>query len=149
MSLASYTPETRAVPLGSDKSFVVSGLSLAHVEILIRTHLADIEALFDLFTQGGGNFEPEDLKRLSISLATNAPGFVANLIALAANETDATENAARLPFPIQLQALSEIMELTFTEVGGVKKFMEAVASLLGSVSGKVPTKLKKAMENLG
>lgn len=146
MSLASYTPESRGVEIGGVVKFHVTGLSLSHVEILIRTHLDDIEALFDLFMNEGGNFESDDLKRLGISLATNAPGFVANVIALAAGEQDATENAARLPLGTQLSTVSDVMELTFMEVGGIKKFMETVAGLLKSIRGKVPPKLKKAME---
>lgn len=145
MSLASYTPETRDLKAGDKVICQVTGLSLSHIEILIRTHLEDIEALFDLFMTGGGNFENDDLKKLGVSLATNAPGFVANVIALASGEKDAQAGAARLPMPVQLQAMSDIMELTFTEVGGIKKFMETVASLLGSVRGKMP-QLRKAAE---
>jgi len=143
MSLASYTPETREVPLGRGNTFSVSGLSLQHIEILVRTHLEDIEALFDLIADGAGNFEPDDLKKLAISLATRAPGFVANVIALAAGEHDATANAARLPMPVQIQAIHDIGELTFTEVGGIKKFMETVAALLGTMSATMPKKLSK------
>jgi len=138
MSLASFTPEARDLKVGDKVICRVTGLSLSHIEIIVRTHLDDIEALFELFMNGGGNFENDDLKKLAVSLATSAPGFVANVIALASGENDATENAAKLPMPVQLQAMSDIMELTFTEVGGIKKFMETVASLLGNVRGKMP-----------
>lgn len=138
MSLASYTPEARDLKVGDKVVCRVTGLSLTHIEILVRAHLEDIEALFELFMSGGGNFGNDDLKTLGVSLVTNAPGFVANVIALASGEEDATAGAARLPMPAQLQAMSDIMELTFTEVGGIKKFMETVATLLGSVRAKAP-----------
>lgn len=144
MSLATYTPPSRAVSLGGDNSFTVTGLSLQSIEILVRTHLPDIEELFELF-MSGGNFTNDDLKRLALTLATRAPGFTANLIALAAGETDATENAARLPFPVQLQALADIAELTFAEVGGIKKFVETVAGLLSSMKIKVPPQVTEAV----
>lgn len=140
MPLADYTPETRAIPLASGKSFNVSGLSLSHLEILVRTHLPDIKELFSLF-ESGGNFDADGIKALCLTLATRAPGFVANVIALAAGETDATDKAARLPFPTQLLALTEIFEITFTEVGGIKKFMETVAALLSGMNLTVPSKL--------
>lgn len=148
MKLASYTPPSAEVPIGSGNSITVNGLSLESIEILVRTHLPDIEELFDLFVDGG-NFGQDDIKRLSITLATRAPGFTANVIALGAGEADATENAAKLPFPVQLQALSEIGRLTFAEVGGVKKFMETVAGLLTGMNLKMPQQVTKAMEKIG
>lgn len=147
MSLANYTPPSRTVSLGGDNSFNVNGLSLQSIEILVRTHLPDVEELFELFMDGG-NFTTDDLKRLALTLATRAPGFTANVIALGAGETDATENAARLPFPIQLQALAEIAELTFAEVGGIKKFVETVAGLLSSMKIKVPPKVTEAVDRM-
>lgn len=147
MSLANYTPPSRTVSLGGDNSFNVSGLSLQSIEILVRTHLPDVEELFELFMDGG-NFTTDDLNRLALTLATRAPGFTANVIALGAGETDATANAARLPFPIQLQALAEIAELTFAEVGGIKKFVETVAGLLSSMKIKVPPKVTEAVDRM-
>ena len=147
MSLANYTPPSRTVSLGGDNSFNVNGLSLQSIEILVRTHLPDVEELFELFMDGG-NFTTDDLKRLALTLATRAPGFTANVIALGAGERDATANAARLPFPIQLQALAEIAELTFAEVGGIKKFVETVAGLLSSMKIKVPPKVTEAVDRM-
>lgn len=140
MPLASYTPKSHTIPLGDDNSFNVTGLSLTHLTIIVETHLEDAEALWDLFSQGG-DFTDDDLKRLGLSLATNAPGFVANMIALASGEVNAQLGAARLPFPIQLEATAKIMELTFSEVGGIKKFMETVAGLLSSLKMQRPTAL--------
>lgn len=147
MSLANYTPPSRTISLGGDNSFLVTGLSLQSIEILVRTHLPDVEELFELFMEGG-NFTNDDLKRLALTLATRAPGFTANVIALGAGESDATENAARLPFPVQLQALAEIAELTFAEVGGIKKFVETVAGLLSSMKIKVPPKVTEAVSQM-
>jgi len=148
MTLASYTPPSAKVPIGSDKTIIVTGLSLQAIEILIRTHLPDIEELFDLFVDGG-NLGQDDIKKLAVTLATRAPGFTANVIALAAGEPDATANAAKLPFPVQLHALSDIGRLTFAEVGGVKKFMETVAGLLTAMNMKVPQQITGAMGKIG
>ncbi len=128
MSLAGYTPETRTVPLGGDRSFAVQGLSLNHVSVLVREHFPDLDAIVELF-QNFDKLTPDQFQPLALSLISQAPGFVANVIALAAGEGDASD-AAKLPAPIQLLALQHIGELTFTEVGGVGKAWEIVATLL-------------------
>jgi hypothetical protein len=127
MPLAGYQPEQREISLAND-SFHVRGLSLNDVAVLMREHFPDLEAVFDLF-QGAEKMQPEQWEGLALSVISNAPGFAANVIALAAGEGSA-EDAARLPAPVQLKALTQVGELTFTEVGGVGKAWEIVAGLL-------------------
>lgn len=134
MSLADYQPEQRVIPIGKT-SFLVTGLSLGHITSLIRTHLDDLDALYDIGSKVIGNkvdVTEQDLTKIAAAVAEQAPGFVANLIALAAGEynAQAINNAHSLPFPTQVKALIEIAELTFAEVGGVKKGLELVAGLL-------------------
>lgn len=133
MALAGYQPEHRSVAAGAT-TFNVRGLSLNDAAVLIREHFPDIDALFDLFN-GVENMETEQLQQLAVVLTTNAPGFVANVIALAAGEGSASD-AEKLPASVQLQALFDIGELTFTEVGGVKKSMEVIAALLTKMNLK-------------
>lgn len=130
MGLAGYQPEVREFPLqGGRHTFSVRGLSLSDLAVLIRTHLPDLEGLFEVFQKGGG-LDDVDVLSLATSLAAEAPGFTANVIALAAGEVDATNSAAALPFPVQVEALVAIGDLTFKEVGGVKKSLEMVTTLL-------------------
>lgn len=133
MALAGFQPEHRTVVAGAT-SFNVTGLSLNHAAVLIRTHFPDIDALFDLFN-GVETMNNEQLQEMAVVLMTNAPGFVANVIALAAGEGNASD-AERLPASVQLQALFDIGELTFTEVGGVKKSLEVIVALLGKMNVK-------------
>lgn len=140
MGLADYQPETRVIELKGG-SFVVKGLSLVEFTTLVRYHLPDLEAIFDLVTsavEGKVDLTEEDLTKIAISLSEQAPGLVANLIALSAGEADekGIASAARLPFPVQIKTLISIAELTFDEVGGVKKAWESVAGLL---KNKLPT----------
>lgn len=126
MPLAGYQPPTRTVKIDEHNSFDVRGLGFNDVAVLIREHFPDLEALAGLFV----NEEPlemDNLMPLAQSLISNAPGFVANVIALAAGEGDASD-AERLPASVQLQALFDIGDLTFTEVGSVKKAMGLVAA---------------------
>jgi hypothetical protein len=127
MPLAGYQPEQREISLANG-SFHVRGLSLPDVAVLMREHFPDLEAVFDLF-QGSEKMQPEQWEGLALSVISNAPGFAANVIALAAGEGSA-EDAARLPAPVQLKTLMEIGHLTFVDVGGPGKAWEIVAGLL-------------------
>lgn len=134
MGLADYQPETRVIPFKGG-SFTVKGLSLNEFTTLIRYHLPDVEAIFDLGSQvmaGKTDLTENDLRTLAIAFAEQAPGFVSNLIALATGDTSeaAIKAAGTLTFPTQVKALVDIAELTFDEVGGIKKAMESVAGLL-------------------
>jgi len=134
MALADYQPEVRVIQLAKT-SFTVRGLSLTDVTTLIREHLPDLESLVDIAGEvvpDINNVTHDDLGRIAISLAEQAPGFVANLIALAADATDekSVSAALKLPFPVQVKALVEIADVTFAEVGGVKKAVESIAGLM-------------------
>lgn len=134
MSLAQYQPPSRDVPLG-DTTLHLEGLSLEHVAILVREHLPDLEALFEVFTNAGVK-DAEDFKKVAFALVTQAPGFAANLIALSAGEPDAAENAMRIPAPTQVDLILAIGDLTFVEVGGVKKALGTIAGLLSAMNLK-------------
>ena len=134
MSLADYQPETRVIPFKGG-SFAVRGLTLNDFTSLVRTHMPDLEAIFDLGSNvigGKSDLDDGDLTKLIIAFTEQAPGLVANLICLTAGETDekAVANASILPFPTQAKALFEIADMTFAEVGGIKNAVESVAGLL-------------------
>jgi hypothetical protein len=143
MPLAGYQPETRTVQIGPQNTMVVRGISLTDLATLIREHMPDMDAVFDLF-KSVDTMKVEDLQPLILTVVTQAPGLAANVIALAAGEGDASD-AAKLPMPVQVAALLDIGSLTFTEVGGVGKFMEMVAALLKTTTmSKVLTSAKVA-----
>jgi len=133
MSLADYQPETRVIPFKGG-SFEVRGITLNDFTSLVRTHMPDLDAVFELGTNVlGGKVELNDgdLTSLAIALSEQAPGLVANVILLASGESGdkAMAAAANLPMPTQVKALFEIADITFSEVGGVKNAVESVAGL--------------------
>lgn len=128
MALSNYTPESRVVQLKGG-SFTIEGLSLEHVSVLVREHLPDLEALFNLFQQSEAVTDA-DFTKIAMSVVSQAPGFAANVIALASSEPNAAPQAAKLPFPVQVDLIVQIGDLTFSEVGGVKKSVELVVALL-------------------
>ena len=137
MSLTGYQPETRDIQIGGGESFQVKGLSLVPIAVLVREHFPDLDAIFDLF-QSADNLEPEKFQPIALSVISQAPGLAANVIALAAGEGSA-QDAERLPLHAQLAALLAIGELTFSEVGSVKKTVETIATLLKNLRNQNPT----------
>lgn len=146
MGLNNYTPKRHAFDLEGG-SFTVRGLSLEDVSRLIATHLPDLEALYDLFVSGKINSSTdEQFENLIKTLVVEAPGFAANVIALASDEPDSAKQAALLPFPVQIEAITKIGDMTFTDVGGLGKGMETIAALLRKAN---LTKLPKPMTKAG
>lgn len=133
MPLVEYTPPRRAITANEGQVLgEVQGLSLEHVAVLVREHLPDLEAVADLFQQGGGveAFSVQDWKKLALPFITQAPGLVANVIAVAANEPKAAPTVQSWPMSMQLRALVDIFDLSFAEIGEVKKAVELVVALL-------------------
>lgn len=144
MGLKNYTPVRHELSIGGGETISVRGLALNDISRLISHHLPDIEALFDLFASGAP-VNDQQMQTLIMGVISDAPGFAANLIALAADEPDAAPNAELIPFPVQVDLLMKIADLTFREVGGVKKGMESIAALLNldRIKKALP-KMKKA-----
>jgi len=143
MSFASYKKPQRKFPLGSGKgqsAVTLSGLSLADIGVLLHTHFDDIEALFDLFF-AGKEITDDHFKAIAPVLIMQAPGLVANIIATAAGVPEEAPMVEKLSGPLQIEMFITVGDLTFTEVGGVKKFLESVSGLLQAVK---MTRQKKA-----
>lgn len=136
MALADYQKQTRTFELKGG-SFTVEGLSFDKFAKLIREHLTDIEAVINLVdsaNSGNLDFNEADVEKIVIAIAEEAPGLVANVIALSSGEDDpkAVIAASTLPLPVQISVIMEVVNLTFSEVGGIKKALETITSLLKS-----------------
>lgn len=131
MALRAYTPERREVKAEGQVLGEVRGLSLEAIGVLVREHMPDLEAIVDLFDQkdGAKALGAQDWMTLALPLVTQAPGLVANVIALAGEEPQAAPDVMGWPASAQLSALVNIFQLTFSEIGEVKKAWEIVAAL--------------------
>lgn len=138
MGLASYKPAHHEVTIEGG-SFTVKGLSLEAISYLVQYHMPDLEAIFEMF-QSVGNLDDENMRPFVTALVQNAPGLVANVIAVAADEPDNAKEAAMLPAPVQIDTLLKIGDLTFKDIG-LKKSLETVAALLSKAKPEI-TKLK-------
>lgn len=135
MALSDYTPESREVIVKGKALFSVEGLSLGGLEQLVRTHMPDLESVFDIIILGEkpGQTLTASLVAIATGIVSRAPGLASNIIAVACTEPTTEElvkQARRLPFPVQVDALIKIGELTFEENGGVKKSLESLVTLL-------------------
>ena len=133
MGLKSYRPPKADIPLPGGDSFAVRGVSLADVMALTETHGRTLAEMYNHF-QGQEGFELDDVGAVSQSLVAVAPDLAAAIIAMASGEADATEEAAALPFPVQVEALESIGRLTF-ETSSPKKLLEIAIRTLQNTTG--------------
>lgn len=140
MGLADYKPLTRDFVLKGG-SFSVEGLSLEMLSSLVRTHLSDLERLFELtgsVLKGKTEIDESNLEEVALVLAKELPALVSSVIAHASGDTSeaAVAAAAKLPFPVQVDVITAIGSLTFEEVGGIKKFVELIKTLVTKAQNK-------------
>lgn len=133
MALPDYKPASHAMQL-KDAPFSVRGLSLVDVTYLVNNHLPQLEKISDLYEKHQGNiFTDEAMKTLVLRLLTDLPKVAAEIIACAADEPGEGLRVTQWPAPTQIEALFAIARLTFEEVGGVKKFIESLSSIMGDL----------------
>jgi hypothetical protein len=146
MSFAHYKAPKRVFPM-SDKegqSVTLTGLSLVAIASLLEEHIDDLESLWSL-AFSGRSISVNDYDTLAPILMTHAPGLVANIIALAAGLPEEAPLVEKMSAPRQIEMLIAIGDLTFEEVGGVKKCMEMVSGLMKNMMGQTAT-VKKTVK---
>lgn len=133
MSLADFQIFTETVPFRGG-SVTVRGLALDDITVLLHNKLADLDDLMALY---GDHVDDRvaitATAQYAIGLVRRSPDLVATIIALAADEPEMESRARRLPLPVQVNIIERIVELTFVEAGGVKKFVESLMQLLTKV----------------
>lgn len=158
----------KVVQVSDSEGFAVRGLSPYQIVALYRRHTGELEPLFQRVMSSAaekGEAQAADIEAIVLSLASDAPIILAEIIALGSggdpadmrNATitdpgsgqpvtlasfDAAVTLARhLPFPTQTDALSKIGELTFTSDMPPGKFFALAATLAAKVTS--------AMQGLG
>jgi len=151
MGLKDYTPATETIQLPGDDSFVVRGLALRDISALLQLHYDTAEKLFDKYVTAEATSialaaSPDvevpafaasigGTRAVIMDALKTAPRMIADLIACAADEPDATENILRLPTGIQVSAVEGIIRLTLEAEGGLEKMLETVTKLTTSLAG--------------
>jgi hypothetical protein len=99
------------------------------LQLLLTQHGGLIESALRLY----GETNTTDEKAFGTVLLATLPDLCAEIIAIASDEPDLADKAKRLPAPTQLNALSQIFEITFVEPGSVTRFFGQLASLLQQI----------------
>lgn len=132
MALSDFTPERITVEYKGKPLMKVRGLNLDDVSLLVQTHLADLQRLYELVQDGSQNlFERLNADGFVIKLIGDMPVLAANLIAIAADEPENFAQARTLPLPLQVMVVRTIVSLTFEDFGGPKAFVALVRELAG------------------
>lgn len=145
MAIKDFYVESREIICGKT-SFKVEGISFDHLVKLFTEARDDMLGAMDLYD---GLAESGEVNTMQLAMAAidKFPNLVAKLIAVAANEPGTEETVRAMPFPVQVDALVAIGELTFTEVEALKKFLGHLALMMegakkltqtGSPSGTDP-----------
>lgn len=146
MTLDEYQPETKDIVFKSRKDevkFTVRGLNLDDFTHLVRLHLDDLQALRELYDRMKVDvYTRANMDKFVYAMLASAPGLAAEIISLAANDAEHADNYRKLPLPISVQALAEVVRLTLEEVGGLNPLMESLAAVLQNV---VPPQMLAAL----
>lgn len=135
MSLSDYVQARSAIEYKGKTLVEVRGLGTEDVMILIAGHLGELQGLYAMLEPGTRKLLPkaEDIERIIFDVITNAPGTAAKMIALASDEPNNDEAAKRLPMPLQMKILIEVVRLTFEDVGGPLAFAGMLDQALSTI----------------
>lgn len=143
MALKNYVAKRETIPVG-DEPVSIRGLRVSDISVLLEAHKAELFMVYELYN-GAGDAPTEESRnsRVLVEMTRVLPDLVAAIIALAADEPDAVEQAKSLPFPTQIDALSKIAKMTFEEVGGLGNFFAVLSSLAAGI-GVSPRGMQKS-----
>lgn len=135
MTLAAYVAKRRPVSLGQDNApLLVRGISLDDITAILGSNLVEVDKIFKMYERPEmrDSAIQESLKT-AVTIVKDAPNMVGVLIARCCDEPDLAEIARTLPIDIQIDAIQQIVELSFEESGGAKKFFDKMLVLVKTV----------------
>lgn len=137
-----YTLKTATIKDGEQEIATVRGLSLNDIVQLLLINREAAGALFDeLNGRDPEELTPSDITAVGSQLIESFPGFVAQIIAIAADayeeegsDESPIETILTMPVGVQIAALEKIGELTF--VGSSPKKLIALALKMAQQKGQ-------------
>ena len=133
MPLADYVIERREVNFKGKTLVSVRALNFEDISVLVRGHLVELTQLVDSVSTGGEIvMDAIDVQAIIFQLVTKAPLTAAKMIAIGADEPGEVDKAKLLSAPLQIQIISDIVELTFEDVGGPLAFRGMVYRIIQS-----------------
>lgn len=131
MTLKDFQIATRSVDFRGG-SLSVRGLALNDISHLIRDYLTELNTLFALYSKEESRETANAQSvQFAVTIIKETPNMVAQLIVMATDSTQGELHIAeRLPIPVQTEVLRNVIELTFEEAGGAKKFLDSIVALV-------------------
>lgn len=149
MPLSDYNPRVEAV-LFPGGSFEVRAISLGDLSLVIEVHetainniVSKVRSRQEIFNSGDDEVISEAIADILTDIIRESPALAANLIAVSTDEMNVYAAASRLPITVQLDALTKIAGLTFTDMASVKKL---AADVMRLIRGMLPTATARAAE---
>lgn len=134
MALSDYKPKKESVfvPIEGQTDNIeipLRGLSATDISDIVTVHFNDMDAVYEIYeSTGDGEFGELRMLSLISKLITAAPGLIAHVIAVSADEPELVDVASLLPMASQYEAMSKIIALTFTDIATLKKVIADVVS---------------------
>lgn len=139
MALADLVAREKVVTV-SGVEIRLRGLNFGDVVPIFMEHGKEINALISEAQIAGGDQEQMVSAAMNYLLG-EANVLLAKIIARSCGEPDLWENALALSAPAQLDCLTAVFELTFTEPDSLGNFVRGLTALMGQVG--------RQAENLG
>lgn len=129
MDLSNYSPPRQDISAGVSGTISVRGLNLEDVALLMEAHQAKLLTAFATFEALRAQPDMDDMRMfsaLALGLVREAPDVAADIIALAADQPDASAGARKLSFSMQVHILVAVARLTFEAGGGLGELLAAL-----------------------
>lgn len=136
--LSALTLPSREVDVpGSDFKLTLRGLSASDVAILTQKHMPAMVVAFNAVQQKmADGMDASEIESIVALVMQTAPELVAHMILLANDDPDPEAGivaASRLPALPQIAALVAVFELTLHSEAEVKKMIEMLTGVMGSI----------------
>ena len=131
--MAKFTLKKTLVKVTEDEgnSFAIRGLSVKDIAQIMQLYASVFHGVVDKFSNGNPEtMTPDDVavagSELAVLLVERSPELVAHIIALAADDLESSDEYARLPIGVQIEALSAIAIATVLSDGGGFEMLSAL-----------------------
>lgn len=137
MAKIKYEAPTKQIPLPRGESMTVRGLGFEDISLLIADHVEEITEIVELWQSSKTDiFSQANLQTFVLTLVRHSPTLVAEVISRGADATDEIETVRKLPFAIQIAAMSEIGNMTMEDLGGLGNLAAVAATVVKGLTDK-------------
>jgi hypothetical protein len=158
-----FSFETHEVQVKGKTVATLRGICADDISTLLVQETENVEKIFDTIENHMSNTSSDidvndpnavaaalqaQAKPMIEAVLKQAPRVLAKIIAVAADDIDAWPSVVKWPLPVQMEALTQIMRLTFTDGADFKTFVGNVLGLAQIVRGE-PAKKKVALQSVG